>query len=260
MSGITMDPSSYMVKPMAALMGLAAAPDFMTNPSKTFAEYIAYDRQIRPSAVNSTIRAESIIEMAPAHMGVTLFTQQKDTARVLAGFVYKMLVPDDAVPTGARFRRRYTITDQREAQQGTYDRITNGVQTREYSQIFQHTSKVVTMQFGSLLSFTAPSEAADLIRRELERVSTSWELTKTIEVLKYCAAQPTLTDRVIQRTKTSSRAEKLDAVLIMAELMCGMVNVQPDAFLCALENSRRVLGSTKPEVMIVGDTLFRVIS
>lgn len=46
----------------------------------------------------------------------------------------------------------------------------------------------------------------------------------------------------------------------MAELMCGMINIQPDSFVCALENARRILGSDKSEVMIVGDTLFRVVS
>lgn len=254
-----MDPSSYTLKPLETLSRLVKAPDFLSDPTSAFAEYMI-DNIIRPSATNSSISADATVIISQAHMGVTLFRQQRDTSRLLAGFVYKMLVPDEAVPTGTRFCRRYRITDQREAQQGTYDTIGNGVQTREYSQVFQHTSKVVTMQFGSLLSVTVPSLALDLIRRELDRVSTSWELTRTIEVLRYCAAQPTLTDRVAQRTKTSSRAEKLDFVLVMAELMCGMINIQPDSFLCALENARRILGSDKPEVIILGDTLFRVIS
>lgn len=76
------------------------------------------------------------------------------------------------------------------------------------------------MQFGSLLSVTVPSIAMDLIKRELDRVSTSWELTRTIEVLRYCAAQPTLTDRVAQRTKVCSNAEKLDSILVMVENSC----------------------------------------
>ncbi|KAI4792900.1 hypothetical protein KUCAC02_033095 [Chaenocephalus aceratus] len=138
-----------------------------------------------------------------------------------------MLVPDEAVPTGTKFCRRYWITDQREAQHGTYDTIGNGVQTREYSQVFQHTPKSVTMSFGNHLRITVPSEARKYIARELDRVSTSWEITKTLDVVRYCAAQPTLTDRVMQRTKAASRAEKLEAVLVMAELMCGMINVQP---------------------------------
>ncbi|KAE8287289.1 hypothetical protein D5F01_LYC13327 [Larimichthys crocea] len=161
---------------------------------------------------------------------------------------------------GTRFCKCYRITDQREAQQGTYDTVTNGVQTSLEDQVFQHTSKVVTMQFGSLLNVTVPSVATDLIRRELDRVSTSWELTRTIEVLKYCAGQPTLTDMVAQRTKTYGPAEKLDAILVMAELLCGVINLQPDSFLCVLENARRMLGSDKPEVIVVGDTLFRIIS
>lgn len=79
-------------------------------------------------------------------------------------------------------------------------------------------------------------------------------------MLRYCAAQPTLTDRVTQRTKTSGRAKKLDSILVMTELMCGMINVRPDFFVCTLENAQRILGSDKPKVMILGDTLFRVIS
>lgn len=170
------------------------------------------------------------------------------------------MIPDDTVPTGTKFRRCYMITDQREAQHGTYDTITNGVQTKEYSQEFKPTPRVITMQFGSLLSVTVPSVAIDLITRELNRVSTSWELTRTIEVLQYCAAQPSLTDRISQKIKTSSRAERLDCVLTMVELMCGMVNIHPESFLCALENARRVLESDRPEVVIMGDSLFRIIS
>ena len=254
-----MDPSSYTLKPLATVVRLVKAPTFLVSPNNTFAEYMT-DNIIRASATNSSISADATVVISQAHMGVTLFRQQRETSRLLAGFVYKMLVPDEVVPTGTRFCRRYRITDQREAQQGTYDTISNGVQTREYSQVFQHRSKVVTMQFGSLLSVTVPSMAMDLIRRELDRVSTSWELTRTIEVLRYCSAQPTLTDRIAQRTKTSGRAEKLDSILVMAELMCGMINIQPDSFVCALENARRILGSDKAEVMIMGDTLFRVIS
>lgn len=119
--------------------------------------------------------------MSQAHMGVTLFKQQRNTSRLLVSFVYKMLILDKAMPMGTRFRRHYRITDQREAQQGTYDTVTNRVQTREYSQVFQHTSKVVTMQFRSLLSVTVSSMAMDMIRRELDRVSTSWELTRTLK-------------------------------------------------------------------------------
>lgn len=254
-----MDPNSYTLKPLETVKRLVKAPNFLADPTSAFTEYMT-DNIIRASATNSSISADATVVISQAHMGVTLFRQQRETSRLLAGFVYKMLIPDESVPTGTRFCRRYRITDQREAQQGTYDTISNGVQTREYSQVFQHTSKVVTMQFGSLLSVTVPSIAADLIRRELDRVSTSWELTRTIEVLRYCAAQPTLTDRVAQRTKTSTRAEKLDSILVMAELMCGVINLQPDSFLCALENARRILGSDKPEVVIMGDTLFRVIS
>ncbi|KAE8277468.1 hypothetical protein D5F01_LYC24595 [Larimichthys crocea] len=259
MSVVTMDPSSCMLRPLETVRRLVKAPKFLADASGAFAEFIV-DNMIRPSAANSSISADATVVVSQAHMGVTLFRQQRDTSRLLAGFVYKMLVPDEAVPTGTRFRKCYRITDQREAQQGTYDTVTNGVQTREYSQVFQHTSKVVTMQFGSLLNVTVPSVAMDLIRRELDRVSTSWELTRTIEVLKYCAAQPTLTDMVAQRTKTYSPAEKLDAILVMAELLCGVINLQPDSFLCVLENARRMLGSDKPEVIVVGDTLFRIIS
>lgn len=254
-----MDPSSYTLKPLETVVRLVKAPNFLVAPNSTFAEYMT-DNIIRASATNSSISADATVVISQAHMGVTLFRQQRETSRLLAGFVYKMLVPDEVVPTGTRFCRRYRITDQREAQQGTYDTISNGVQTREYSQVFQHRSKVVTMQFGSLLSVTVPSVAMDLIRRELDRVSTSWELTRTIEVLRYCSAQPTLTDRIAQRTRTSGRAEKLDSILVMAELMCGTINIQPDSFVCALENARRILSSDKAEVMIMGDTLFRVIS
>lgn len=254
-----MEPSSYTLKPLETLERLVKAPAFLADPSSAFAEYMI-DNIIRPSAVNSSISANAIVVISQAHMGVALFKQQRDTSRLLAGLVYKLLIPDNVVPTGTRFCRRYRITDQREAQQGSYDTITNGVQTREYSQVFHHTSKVVTMQFGCLLGVTVRSVAIDLIARELERVSTSWELTRTIDLLRYCVAQPTLTDRVAQRTKTHNRGEKLDAILVMAELLCGMINIQPDSFICALENARRVLGSDKPEVLIVGDTLFRVIS
>ncbi|KAK7915598.1 hypothetical protein WMY93_011359 [Mugilogobius chulae] len=259
MSVVTLDPSSYSLKPLETILHLIKAPNFLSDPSGAFAEYMA-DNILRASATNSSISAEAMIVMSQAHMGVTLFRQQRETSRLLAAFVYKMLVPDGRVPTGTRFSKRYRITDQREAQQGTYDTVGNGVQTREYSQVFQHTSKVVTMQFGCLLDVTVPSVAEDLIRRELDRVSTSWELTRTLEVLKYCAAQPTLTDRVALKTRTHSRAEKLDSILTMAELMCGMINIQPDSFVCALENARRVLASDRAEVVIMGDTLFRVIS
>ena len=259
MSVVNLDPSSYKLKPLDTIERLLKAPGFMTDPHSSFAQFVV-DNLTRASATNSSITAEATVMMAQAHMGATLFRQQKDTSRLLAGFVYKMLVPDKVVPTGTRFCKRYRITDQREAQHGTYDTITNGVQSREYSQVFQHKSFVVTMQFGCLLSITVPTEAFDLIKRELDMASTSWELTRTTEVLRYCAAQPTLTDRIAHRTTTVSRAEKLDSVLIMAELMCGMVNIQPDSFVCALENARRILASDKPEVVIVGDTLFRVIS
>lgn len=136
-----------------------------------------------------------------------------------------MLIPDDKVPTSMKFVRLYRITDQREAQHSTYDMITNGVMSKDYKQEFRPTSRVVTMRFGSLLGVTVPSVALELITRELDSVSTSWELTRTIDVLQYCTAQPTLTDRIAQRTKTASRAEKLDCVLTMAELICGMVNL-----------------------------------
>ncbi|KAL4009158.1 hypothetical protein ACER0C_003010 [Sarotherodon galilaeus] len=193
-------------------------------------------------------------------MGVSLFRQQREISCLLAGLVYKTLIPDDKVPTGMKFVRLYRITDQREAQHGTYDTITNGVMSKDYKQEFRPTSRVVTMRFGSLLGVTVPSVALELITRELNSVSTSWELTRTIDVLQYCAAQPALTDRIAQRTKTASRAERLDCVLTMAELICGMVNLQPEYFVCALENARRVLESDKPKVVILGDSLFRVIS
>lgn len=251
---------SCMLKPLETITRLVKAPKFLSDdPSGKFAKYTV-DNVIAASANNSSISAQATLVMSQAHMGVILFRQQKYTSRLLAGFVYKMLVPDEAVPVGMRFRRHYRITDQLEAQEGTYDTVTNRVQSREYSQVFQHTSKVVTMQFGALLNITVPSKAKDMIKRELDSASTSWEITRTIEVLKYCAAQPTLTDMVAQRTRTYSRAEKLDAILMMAELMCGMINLQPDSFLCVLENARRMLASDKPEVIIMGDTLFRVIS
>lgn len=255
-----MDPSAYALKTLEAIKWLIVkAPGFMDNPADSFSSFIA-DNMIRASASNSSVSADATVKILQAHMGVSLFRQQRETSRLLAGLVYKMMIPDQAVPTGTRFCRRYTITDQREAQRGTYDTVGNGVQTRQYSQVFQHTSKVVTMRFGSLLGITVPAAAAELIHRELERVGTSWELTRTIEVLQYCAAQPTLTDRIAQRLGQCCRADKLDCVLAMAELMCGMVNVQPEAFVCVLENARRVLGCDRPEVLVMGDTLFRVIS
>ena len=251
--------NGYRLDPLETITRLVKSPNFLTFPNNTFAEYMTTNI-IRASAVNSSISADVTVEIAQAQMGVALFRQQKKTSRLLAGFVYKMLVPDMKVPKDMKFRRRYKITDQREAQQGTYDTISNGVQTKEYCQVFKPDSRFITMQFGSLLDVTVPSLATELIRREFDRVSTCWEITRSIAVLKYCAAQPTLTDRVMQRTRTSSLAEKLDCVLVMAELMCGMVNIQPDSFLCALENARRVLGSDKPEVIIMGDSLFSIIS
>lgn len=259
-----MDPSSAvsggaMLKPMETIARLVKAPRFLADANGEFAEY-AVDKVIRASANNSSVSVQASLIISQAHMGVTLFRQQKYTSRLLAGFVYKMLVPDESVPAGLRFRRHYRITDQLEAQEGTYDTVTNRVQSREYSQVFQLTSKVVTTQFGALLKIAVPSETKDLIRRELDSATTSWELTRTIEVLKYCAVQPTLTDMVAQRTRTYSPAEKLDAILMMAELMCGVINLQPDSFLSILENARRMLASDIPEVVVMGDTLFRVIS
>ncbi|KAJ8009818.1 hypothetical protein DPEC_G00068150 [Dallia pectoralis] len=106
-----------------------------------------------------------------------------------------------------------------EAQQGTYDN-----QQRSADQRIQPSVPAYVQGDHNAIrkpaEVTVPSVATDLIRRELDRVSTSWELTRTLEVLRYCAAQPTLTDRVAQKTKTSSRAEKLDSILVMAELMC----------------------------------------
>lgn len=259
MNVVVMDPGSYKLKPLEAVSRLIGAPGFLRNPNSEFAEYIV-DKVIRPSATNTSIVTDATLVISQAHMGVSLFRQQRETSRLLAGLVYKTLIPDDKVPTGMRFIRLYRITDQREGQHGMYDTITNGVMSKDYKQEFRPTSRVVTMRFGSLLGVTVPSVALELITRELDSVSTSWELTRTIDVLQYCAAQPTLTDRIAQRTKTASRAERLDCVLMMAELMCGMVNLQPESFVCALENARRVLESDKPEVVIMGDSLFRVIS
>lgn len=247
------------LKPLEAITRLVGAPGFLTDPHSEFAKFL-YDNIVKASAANSSVVSEATLQISQAHMGVGLFKQQKDTSRLLAGFVYKTLVPDGMVPKGTRFCKRYRITDQREAQEGTYDTVGNGVQTKEYSQLFQHTAKVVTMQFGCLLSVSVPSVAKDLIARELQRVYTSWELTRTIDILKYCAAQPTLTDRIVQRSKMFSRAERLDAILVMAELLCGTVNLQPNSVLCALGNARRVLGSDRPDVLVMGDTLFRVLS
>ncbi|KAK7878281.1 hypothetical protein WMY93_031100 [Mugilogobius chulae] len=259
MSVVTLDPSRYALRPLDAVARLVKAPSFLADPNGAFAKYTV-DKVVRPSAVNSSISAEATVLISQAHMGVNLFTQQRHTCLMLAGYVYKMLVPDEVVPVGTKFCKRYRITDQREAQQGAYDTVVNGVQTREYSQVFQLSSKVVTMRFGCLLGVTVPSVAADLIKREFDAASTSWDLTKTIEVLRYCAAQPTLTDRIAHKTKTCSRAEKLDCILVVAELTCGMINLQPESFLCALENARRILGSERPEVAIMGDSLFRVVS
>lgn len=261
MSVVTIDPTvdCTRLKALEALSRVMRAPDFFTNSGDKFAQYVV-DRIIRASATNSSISAQATLVISQAHMGVALFSQQTETSRQLAAFVYKLMVPDGAVPTEARFCRRYRITDQREAHEGTYDTVGNSVQSKDYSQVFQLTSKVVTMQFGSVLKITVPSVARELIARELDRVGVSWELTKTIEVLRYCTAQPTLSDRVIHRTKSANRADKLDSVLVVTELTCGMINVQPAAFTCALENARRVLGSNKPEVVVLGDSLYRVVS
>lgn len=256
---VVMDPGSYKLKPVEAAARVIGAPQFLRNSAGDFAAYVV-DKIIRPTASNTSVVTDATVLMSQAYMGVTLFRQQRETTRLMAGFLYKTLIPDDKVPTGTRFIRKYRITDQREAQHGTYDTITNGVQSTEYSEEFRPTSKVVSMQFGSLLSVTVPSIAADLITRELEKCSTSWELTRTIELLQYCAAQPTLIDRIVRQTRTAGRAERLDDVLTMAELTCGMVNIQPDTFSCALENARRVLESERPEVLIMGDSLFRIIS
>lgn len=254
-----MDPGSYKLKPIEAVARLIRAPHFLKDANGEFAEFVA-DKITRATASNTSVVTEATVLMSQAHMGVTLFRQQRETARLMAGFLYKTMIPDDKVPTGTTFIRKYRITDQREAQHGTYDTVTNGVQSTEYSEEFRPSSKVVSMQFGSLLDFTVPSVAADLITRELEKCSTSWELTRTIELLQYCAAQPTLIDRIVRQTKTSGRAERLDDVLTIAELTCGMVNIQPDTFVCALENARKVLQTERSEVMIMGDSLFRIVS
>lgn len=261
MTTVKIDPSSYTyaLKPLDAAKWLSRAPGFMSHPAESFASSVV-DSLLRSSGSNSSVNAKATVQVLQAHMGVNLFRQQRDTSRLLAGLVYKLMIPDKKVPTGTRFCRRYVITDQREAQRGTYDTVGNGVQTRTFSQVFQHTSKVVTMRFGCLLGITVDSHATEIIRRELESVGTSWELTRTIEVLRYCQAQPTLVDRVMQRLNKCSRAERLDCVLTMAELTCGMVNVQPRAIVCILENARRALGCEGPEVVVMGDTMLRVVS
>lgn len=256
MSIATVDGVGYTLKPLDAVQSLQDAPRFLTDPNTEFTRFLA-DAITGPSAGNTSIMAPTVLSVSQAHMGVALFRQQKYTSRMLAAFVYKMCVPDRIVPKGARIRKTYKITDQREAQRGSYDTITNGVQTKEVSQVFHHKQKVLSVQFGSLLSVTAPAEAQELIARELGKVSTSWELTKTMEILRYCAAQPSLTDRVTAWTRWSNKADRLDATLTMADLMCGMVNVQPQSCLCALENARRVLKSDTSEVVIMEDFMFQ---
>lgn len=256
-----MEPTAYHLKSVASIRQLNQAPDLLLGYKEAFAKYLV-EKIIRSSATNSSIPIDVTMSISQAHMGIALFTQQRDTSRLLAAFVYKTMIPGDDVkiPLGTKYRRKYRITDQREAQQGTYDTITNGVQSRDYEQIYYPTSRVVTMQFGCLLGVAVQSQAEELIARELDRVSTTWELTKTIDILRYCAAQPTLVDRIVRVTKPSNRAERLDCVLIISELMCGMVNIQPESFPLAIENARRVLASDKPEVLVVGASLFKIIS
>lgn len=96
-----MDPSSYTLKPLETVTRLVKAPNFMVNPSTIFTEYML-NNIIKASATNSSISADATVLISQAHMGVTLFRQQRDTSRLL---VYKMLVPDEAVPKGTRFCR-----------------------------------------------------------------------------------------------------------------------------------------------------------
>lgn len=259
MSVATVAGVPYTLRPSETLRFLRDAPAFLSDPNTAFTRFLS-DAITGPSAGNTSITAQSVLEVSQAHMGVVLFKQQRDTSRLLAAFVYKTCVPDSVVPKGSRIRKTYKITDQREAQRGSYDTVVNGVQTKSYSQVFNHKPRVLSVQFGSLLCVAVPTEARELIARELGKVSTSWELTKTMEILRYCTAQPSLTDRVMIRTRCSDKADRLDAILTMAELMCGMVNAQPRSCLCALENARRVLKSDKSEVVVMGDSMFRVIS
>lgn len=97
-----MDPSSYMLKPLEMVMRLVKALNFLADPNSTFAEYMTHNI-IRASATNSSISADATVVISQAHMGVMLFRQQRETSRILAGFVYKMLVLDEAVPTGQDF-------------------------------------------------------------------------------------------------------------------------------------------------------------
>ncbi|KAJ7983445.1 hypothetical protein DPEC_G00378500 [Dallia pectoralis] len=253
-----MDPSSCILKPLETITRLVRAPNFLAAPNSTFAEYMV-DNIIRASATNSSISADATVVISQPtwelpcsdNSDIRVVFSLASCTKCWSRTKWCPRVRGSAGATESQTSARLNRAPTTQSATGADQRIQPSVPAYV---------KVITMQFGSLLSVTVPSVATDLIRRELDRVSTSWELTRTLEVLRYCAAQPTLTDRVAQKTKTSSRAEKLDSILVMAELMCGMINIQPDSFTCALENARRILGSDKPEVLIVGDTLFRVIS
>ncbi|MEQ2189202.1 hypothetical protein GOODEAATRI_022818 [Goodea atripinnis] len=99
----------------------------------------------------NSIRATCIC-LAIRMYGVNMDVDLTDLCYRSACWAKRAFVLPDARLTGMpgsrtneKFRKAHTIPS------GT------GVQTREYSQLFQHTAKVVTMQFGCLLSFTVPS-------------------------------------------------------------------------------------------------------
>ena len=78
--------NGYRLDPLETVTRLVKSPNFLNFPNNTFGEYMTTNI-IRASAVNSSISADVTVEIAQAQMGVALFRQQKETSRLLAGFV-----------------------------------------------------------------------------------------------------------------------------------------------------------------------------
>ena len=248
----------FVVKPANVMKHSMKNPEFLNWQPGTLARALV-NHIFGPGADNSSINTKTILQFAAAEIGWSLFQDHEELSRLLAGLVYKMMVPMEHVPTSSILVKKFTRADQREAQEGAYDSVGNSVPSREFKQVFTMISKFVSLKFGNKLTMISRTEAFKLVEQVFNSASVSWQLTKIKSVLIYCVRQPTLIDMLLQRVKHSSRAERLHWALMITELMCGIVNVCPAATPGVIENMRQVLKSDKEEVLIMGQSLYRAL-
>ena len=248
----------FVVKPANVMKHSMKNPEFLNWQPGTLAKALV-NHIFGPGADNSSINTTTILQFAAAEIGWSLFQDHEELSRLLAGLVYKMMVPMEHVPTSSILVKKFTRADQREAQEGAYDSVGNSVPSREFKQVYTMISKFVSLKFGNKLTMISRTEALKLVEQVFNSASVSWQLTKIKSVLIYCVRQPTLIDMLLQRVKHSSRAERLHWALMIAELMCGIVNVCPAATPGVIENMRQALKSDKDEVLIMGQSLYRAL-